>query len=88
VVGRIARWLERGLAGLRKRPLQIRIAEQLRCVASVIDHFVEAFVHERDVKALEVVLDVERPVRIDLVVAVTRRIMAIPIDGKPREPIA
>ena len=56
---------------------------QLARVAAIVDDLVEARVHERDVEAFEVVLDVERPVGVDDEFAVARRIVNHASPGAP-----
>ena len=68
--------------------LQDRVSLELDRVRAVVDHRGEAVVDVRDVEALEVVVDVQRPVRVHDVVARADRIEHELVERQVTEPLA
>ena len=79
------RRVESDLAFFRQRNLQARVSEELVLVGGAIHNPAQARMHERDVQLLEVVLDVERPVRVDHVISGRGLVEPETIDRKPAE---
>src|SRR5438132_4687138 len=88
VIGVAARERERGFARLRDAELHYGKALELDGVLPVVERRRETRMHVRDVKALEVVVDVERPVRVDEIIACARGIERELAERKPVETAA
>jgi hypothetical protein len=65
---------DRGALNAVSPDLQHRVALELHGVCAVVDHGGQAVMHVRDMEALEIVVDVERPVRVHDVIARADRI--------------
>jgi hypothetical protein len=66
--------IESGRATLGDSELQIPVLKSLRAVARVIELLTQARVHVRDVELFQIVVAVQRPVRVDQIIVRRRGI--------------
>src|SRR5688500_6873911 len=79
------RQIESGRAGLGDSELQIAVPKSLRAVAGIIELLTQPGVHIRNVELFQIVVAVERPVRVDQIVVRRSSVAHELVERHPRD---